>query len=788
MSRNSHRLLLVVEDNPGDARLLLEMFDEQGAHNTELTHVESMSEAEKHLAGGEVDIILLDLGLPDAHGLEAVRRAHAVAPRVPLVVLTGLDDEALAVQALQAGAQDYLIKGQIDARGLLRALRYAIERKISQETLLAEAEQLRMSEARVRESKQHLSRAQELAEIGSFEHDLRTRQVTWSDNLYAIFGVDRQSFPVSRVSELFDPADRARFLDSFRDHAAGIVTRPTEFRIIRPDGDCRTIIVESASSADEHGAAGILLGTVRDVTSAKAAEATRQQGDEALRRSARLLEAAQEVAELGSWVSDPTRAASLEWSPEVYRIFGLEERDFDHRIETFFEMVHPADLASVIEARRLTIEDGRAYRIDHRIVRPDGSIRWVHQRARVFRDAEGQPPQMIGIIQDITEKRLFEQQLAQSRKMEAIGNLTGGMAHDFNNLLGVIIGNLDLLRSRHAGRLLGDELVGEALDAATRGAELTRSLLAFARRQPLQAQRIALNEAVTGTTKLLLRVLGERVEVSLDLAPEVWPVVADPVQLEAALVNLATNARDAMPEGGKLTIATSNRRLDEDYVAHHSEVAPGDYVMTEVSDTGTGIAPELAARIFEPFVTTKGPGEGTGLGLAMVFGYMKQSGGHINVYSEPGIGTTFRLYLPRAKGPPERALPAARKLAARGRGETVLVVEDNAPLRRVALRQMVELGYAVKEAENASAAIELMETVPEISVLFSDVVMPGGIDGLELARISLRRWPSIRIVLTSGFPGTNIYGKLGTAVPAQLLTKPYHREDLAQALREALDS
>jgi CheY-like chemotaxis protein len=209
--------------------------------------------------------------------------------------------------------------------------------------------------------------------------------------------------------------------------------------------------------------------------------------------------------------------------------------------------------------------------------------------------------------------------------------------------------------------------------------------------------------------------------------------------------------------------------------------------MTEVSDTGTGIAPGIAARILEPVVTTKEPGEGTGLGLALVFGYMKQSRGHINVYTEPGIGATFRLYLPRAQSPAERKLPAPPPLVARGRGETVLV-EDNAPLRRVASRQLVELGYAVKEAENARAAIELMQTVPEISVLFSDVVMPGEIDGLELARISLLRWPSIRIVLTSGFPGTNIYGKLGTVAAAQLLTKPYHREELARALREALDT
>jgi PAS domain S-box-containing protein len=268
MSRTAMRILLV-EDNPGDARLLREMFNEQGSPLTHLTHVSYMSEAEKHLTTGETDIIVLDLGLPDAQGGEAVRRARAAAPRIPLVVLTGLDDEQLAVQALQEGAQDYLVKGQIETRGLLRALRYAVERKAMEEALVAEAEQLRVSAGQLRESRQHLTRAQELAESGSFEHDLETGQLTWSDNLYSIFGVDKDSFEVGGVSKFFAPVDRARFLDSVRDHAAGIATATTEFSIVRSDGCARTIIIDSAASPGENGTRGILFGTVRDVTSAK---------------------------------------------------------------------------------------------------------------------------------------------------------------------------------------------------------------------------------------------------------------------------------------------------------------------------------------------------------------------------------------------------------------------------------------------------------------------------------------------------------------------------------------
>ena len=255
---------------------------------------------------------------------------------------------------------------------------------------------------------------------------------------------------------------------------------------------------------------------------------------------------------------------------------------------------------------------------------------------------------VIAAVRDITDRKAVEIQLRQAQKMEAIGNLTGGMAHDFNNLLGIIIGNLDLLRERQKVDPGSEELAREALDAALRGADLTQRLLAFARRQPLQPQRIDVNELVARISKLLSRTLGENFEITLDLADGVWPIVADPAQLEASLVNIVNNARDAMPKGGALMIATSNRHLDEDYALQHPGLAPGDYALIEVSDTGIGIPPEVVSRIFEPFFTTKEQGKGTGLGLSMVFGFMKQSGGHINVYSEVGVGTTFRLYLPRA--------------------------------------------------------------------------------------------------------------------------------------------
>ncbi|KAB2866712.1 MAG: PAS domain-containing protein, partial [Bauldia sp.] len=419
-------------------------------------------------------------------------------------------------------------------------------------------------------------------------------------------------------------------------------------------------------------------------------------------------------------------------------------------------------------------------------------------------DERGRPIYLLGLAEDITERRSIEDQLAQAQKMEAIGSLTGGMAHDFNNLLGVIVGNLDLLRGRPGLDAGAEELAGEALDAALKGADLTQRLLAFARRQPLQPRRLAVNDVVENISRLLARTVGEAIEIRLDLGDGVWPVVADPAQLESALVNIVTNARDAMPKGGLLMVATSNRRLDEDYAAQQPGLTPGDYAMIEVSDTGTGMPAEVAARIFEPFFSTKEQGKGTGLGLSMVFGFMKQSGGHINVYSEEGVGTTFRLYLPRTAGAGEalRAAPAAG--VERGGPETVLAVEDNPGLRRVVVRQLKELGYRVLEAEDGPAALKILDG-EAVDLLFTDIVMPGGLNGYELARTARDRRPGLKVVLTSGFPEAKLgngngNGNGGHAMGAggggpadsqwietRLLTKPYRRDELARLLREVLD-
>ena len=398
--------------------------------------------------------------------------------------------------------------------------------------------------------------------------------------------------------------------------------------------------------------------------------------------------------------------------------------------------------------------------------------------------ADGTISATVTTIEDLTHKNLVEAQLRQSQKMEAIGTLTGGMAHDFNNLLGIIIGNLDLLRDGRPDDTELADLGGEALDAAMRGADLTRSLLAFARRQPLQPKRLDLDVVIGGLMKLLTRLLGENIESNLTFAEDACPVIADPAQLEAALTNLMTNARDAMPRGGKLTIATSHKRIEPDYAAANPDVPPGDYAVIEVTDTGAGMAEDVKSRIFEPFFTTKNEG-GTGLGLSMVFGFMKQSGGHISVYSEVDVGTTFRLYFPCSHAADDIEIDLRIDGPLSGKGEAILAVEDSIPLRRIVVRQLSSLGYHVLEAGNGAEAMAILESGP-VDLLFTDVVMPGGLDGFELADTAVRRWPAIKVIMTSGFPQTRFVDELQPhAFP--LLSKPYRKDNLAQLIRAVLD-
>ncbi len=400
-----------------------------------------------------------------------------------------------------------------------------------------------------------------------------------------------------------------------------------------------------------------------------------------------------------------------------------------------------------------------------------------------------------GIITDIRDRqaaaerlRETERQLAQAQKMEAVGQLTGGLAHDFNNLLTVITGNLELL-----DMTLDDEksrdMVRRADEAARMGARLTGRLLTFSRRRKLQPVVLDINEAVLSLTELLRRSLGENVSVDWNLAGKVWPTQVDQSEIENAILNLAINARDAMPNGGRIVIETSNVTLSELDVDATSDAEPGDYVRLALSDNGVGMSQEVLARAFEPFFTTKEPGRGTGLGLSTIYGFVRQSGGFARIYSEVGGGTTVTIYLPRLHTETVGGVQATTSPAAQSaRGETILVVEDNSEVRSLTLRRLSGLGYEVLTAENGPRAVELLQETDKIDLVLSDVVMPGGMSGFDVVRWVSENRPEIKILLTSGFAPDLAREHGGDGVTAPLLRKPYTQQELAGAVRTALSS
>ena len=396
----------------------------------------------------------------------------------------------------------------------------------------------------------------------------------------------------------------------------------------------------------------------------------------------------------------------------------------------------------------------------------------------------------VGMIHDLTSRKRTEEQLAQAQKMEAVGQLSGGLAHDFNNLLTVVVGNAETLSLALKARPDLKQAADMIATAGERGAELTRRLLAFSRRQMLQPSQVNCNRLIDSMQRMLWRTLREDIEIRIALAPDLWPAFADPGQLESAILNLAINARDAMPEGGGLSISTANVAVDEQYRDRYPEVTPGNYILIAVTDTGDGMPPEVLTRAFEPFFTTKEVGKGSGLGLSMVYGFMKQSNGHVSIYSEVGLGTTVRLYLPAHSTMPADftvAQAGAEGEPPRGR-ETILVTEDDPFVRAYVVSALEELGYRVIAAEDARQALSQLTEGGEVDVLFTDIVMPGGMNGWELAERAQQIRPGLKLLFTSGYALETLVARGRIHPDTAILNKPYRRPELARRLREVLDS
>lgn len=653
--------VLLIEDNLADVRMIRELLAEAGDTRIHLEHADRLSAGLERLAAAEIHTVLLDLSLPDSQGLDTFRAVHLRASGVPIVVLTGFDDEKLAISAVQAGAQDYLVKGHVEGNLLARAIRYAIERKRAEEALRESEERLRLV---IRATKEAV-----------WTWNIATGEVTWNDAVQTLFGY-------------------------------------------RPD----------------------------------------------------------EVQPTFAWRS---------------------------------ARIHPDDRQRVLSGLQTVMDRGEeTWSEEYRFERKDRSYATVVDHAYVTRDGRGRPVGVVGAMMDVTQHRLLEEQFRQAQKMEAVGRLAGGIAHDFNNTLEVILGYSELMRER-AG---ADERLREWLEpiqeSVMRAAALTRQLLAFSRRQAVTCQVLDLNQVVAHMEKLLRRLIGEDVKLITALESSLGRIKADAGQIEQVLMNLAVNARDAMPQGGRLVIETANVSLDGTLagllvnpdrgttlravppfeVVPVAAVPPGDYVLLTVSDTGCGMDADTRSHLFEPFFTTKEPTKGTGLGLATVYGIVTQCGGHVEVDSEVGRGALFKIYLPRTEetvsvGPGRDACPGPLRGS-----ETILVVEDDPLVRKLVQETLCLSGYTVLEAAHGEEAVQLCrQHQGPIHLLLTDMVLPG-MNGSQLAAGLLGSRPELKTLFMSGYTDAAVVHHGTLAADTSYLQKPFTPHTLTQKVREVLDS
>jgi two-component system cell cycle sensor histidine kinase/response regulator CckA len=756
--------VLLVEDNPADARLVREMLKD--SHRpVELIHAARLRDALEFLRTQGFNAILLDLNLPDSEGMNTFLRARAEALHAPIVVLTGLADEEVAARAVREGAQDYLVKAEVDGPLLYRSIRYAVERHASDEAIRRSESLYRsLIEGSIQGVVIHVDGIIKLA----------------NPALASMLGIERADELIGQpVWQYVAPQDR-EMAQAYQKARKEGRSAPNNFELhlLKRDGAVIALDCMASSIAWEGGQA--TLATVVDMTERKRAEQGLRVSDERFRQIAENIKEAFIVVELDGF-------RPLYLSRMWEEIWGRSLEEAYRQPMAWLQAIHPDDAGVIAEARQ-AIEKGDPIARNFRVVRPDGTIRWVRARAFPVYNANRELYREVGLVEDITDLRRTEEQLLQAQKMEAVGRLAGGVAHDFKNLLTAILGYSELvlqdLGPDHASAMDVKEI-----RAAGQSAEnLTRQLLAFSRRQILQPQTLDLNKVLTRVDALLQRIIGEDVELTMKLTAPLGRVSADPGQIEQVVLNLAVNARDAMPHGGKLTIETANVVLDHDYVAQHTGATPGPHVMVAVTDTGTGMDQATQQRLFEPFFTTKEPGRGTGLGLATVYGIVTQSRGSIWVYSELGQGSTFKVYLPVTTE--EVVAPVAMEMspASLSGTETVLVVEDQIEARSVICETLRRRGYTVIESVNGPDAIVKGRQVDvTIDVMLTDVIMPG-MGGRRVAEVIRATRPQLKVVYMSGYTDSAIvdHGILEPGVT--FVQKPFATETLLRKIREVLDA
>ena len=756
---------LIIEDSSSDAELMVEQL-RAGGFAPEVVRVDTMVDIREHLVPPP-DLILADYYVPGIDMPTVLREVRALGTDVPFIIVSGAIGEEDALQTLRDGADDYIWKDRMGRLG--DAVKRAVTRR-------AREDELRRSEAR----NHLLARALESTDQMVSITDIADRFTYVNDAFLDAYGYQCEEI-IGKTPEILRTLDTPQSLSKqiLSDTHAGSWTGELVNR--KKDGSRFWVNLRTSLVRAESGETVGMLGVARDITEQRRAARLKQVTEERTRY-------ALEAAGIGVWEHDAATGV-LKWSDALQSIHGLRPGTFGGSMDEFMRLVHAQDQLAVRNGLMTALAEHTDAIYEYRVVWPDGSTHWLIGKGRFFRTTGDAVTGGVGIGIDITERKHLETQLAQSQKMEAIGHLAGGVAHDFNNLLTAILGYADLLIPVLEGNDSGLKDLEQIHNAGTRATSLTRQLLAFSRRQILQPVVLDLNVVATDLMGLIRRVIGEDIAIKLALDPEIGCVQADPGQIEQVMMNLAVNARDAMTQGGTLTIQTSNLEVDDEFFKRHGiavEQGVRRLVVLTVSDTGVGMDRAVRDRIFEPFFTTKPKGHGTGLGLATVYGIVKQSGGSIWAYSEPGQGATFKIYLPRTDAP----LPAIHtrdEAKIRKGDETILFVEDEHAVRMLGRDLLLRHGYRVLEAENAEQAIGLADRFAEpIDLLLTDVVMPGR-SGPELFRYLAQQRDGLKVMYLSGYSDDAMVrrGQLGPG--AAFMQKPFTARGLMKKLRDVLD-
>jgi len=767
--------VLVVEDSENDLLLVIRELH-RGGFDVSWERVETREAMAKALDRGPWDLILSDFRLPRFSAAEALALYRERGIEIPFILVSGTIGEEQAVESLKAGAHDFFLKDR------LMRLCSAVERE------LREAENRRArrrAEAEQRESADALRRAEERyrglfenAVAGIFQTTLEGRYVTANPTLARIYGYESPEELMASVTDLnrqfyVRPGRRDEFIRLVEERGAA---REFESQVYRKDGSVIWISEDGRALRDAGGRLVGSEGTTVDITARKLAEEGR----------ARLAEILEATTDFVAIAEPQGRVLYLNRAGRELLGIGLEEglsrvRGADGHPEwarkLVLETAIPAAVRDGVWKGQIAFLDGEGREV------PFSQVILAHK------GPDGQVAFISTIARDVSEQKSLEAQLRQAQKMEAIGQLAGGVAHDFNNLLGVIGGYADLLLRDVGPRHPGRGRVEQILKATDRAAGLTRQLLAFSRKQVLEPRLLDLNAVLADIEKMLRRLIGEHIQLVTVFEDGLWRTMADPGQIEQVIVNLAVNARDAMPGGGKLILETRNEELDEAYAHSHAGARPGPHVMLAVSDTGHGMDSETLTHAFEPFFTTKEQGKGTGLGLATVYGIVRQSGGHVNVYSEPGRGSTFKVYLPQAEGNAEVAASVPLSVTATtGGSETILLAEDEEALRAMIQEILETAGYTVLGAARPDEVLTVARShAGAVQLLLTDVVMPG-MSGRELATQLQAVQPGARVLYMSGYTNEAINHHDVLEAGAAFLQKPFTYDSLLRKVREALDA